>query len=55
MWAVDQNHNYKLEWPNQGGVTHTYTVGQSVTMVKVLTREKLSLTLDLLLEFIFDH
>ena len=36
MRAVDQNHNYKLEWPSQ--LTHTYTVGQSATVVKILTR-----------------
>ena len=35
--------------PNQGGVTRTYTVGRSATAVKLLTREILSLTLDLLL------
>ena len=34
---------------DQGGVTGTYLVGQSATAVKLLTREILSLTLDLLL------
>ena len=33
--AVDQNHNYKLEWPNQ--LTHTYTIGRSAAVAKVLT------------------
>ena len=32
----------------QGGVTRTYTVGRSATAVKLLTREILGLTLDLL-------
>ena len=41
--------------PKQGGVICTYIVGRSATVVKVLTREKLSLTFDLLLEFAFDH
>ena len=38
----------------QGGVTLTYTVGRSATAVKVLTREILSLTLDLLLKSVLD-
>ena len=38
-----------LDIVNQGGVTRTYTVGRSATAVKLLTREILSLTLDLLL------
>ena len=33
----------------QGGVTRTYTVGRSATAVKLLTREILGLTLNLLL------
>ena len=38
----------------QGGVTLIYTVGQSATAVKVLTREILSLTLGLLLKSVLD-
>ena len=38
----------------QGGVTLIYTVGRSATAVKVLTREILSLTLDLLLKSVLD-
>ena len=38
----------------QGGVMLTYTVGRSATAVKVLTREILSFTLDLLLKPVLD-
>ena len=36
------------------GVSRSHTVGRSATAVKVLTREILSLTLDLLLKSILD-
>ena len=49
MWSRNTQRYMNLHRARQGGVTRTYTVGRSVTAVKLLTREVLSLTLDLLL------